>query len=156
MTTTAKTEKISQIQEIQIQLLRLSTFNELDGDRVADDLLAHRDLWLSFMIDREAYGPFYRLREIYEKGAKKGELPVAPIDTIRLRDMHQIWNVDALFILPAPRKEGVLERLAQSWNANEINWYDPGDARHIWLNEPKIGEVAEQITVKKMLRVWWD
>jgi hypothetical protein len=34
------------VQEIQLELLRRSSFNALNGERVVDSLLRHRDLWL--------------------------------------------------------------------------------------------------------------
>jgi hypothetical protein len=42
----------STVQEIQFELLRRTSFNALDGERVADSLLQHRDLWLAFLLDR--------------------------------------------------------------------------------------------------------
>lgn len=147
--TTKTTKAISKIQRIQLNLLRESSFNELDGKKVADDLMMYRDLWVAFLIDREAYGPCHIMRERYGKGLEPGQLPVAPIDTIRLRDLAAgYWNVDALFILPAPGKEEKLELLAHSWNADEIDWYDPLDARY--------SAGFPGMPIEKMLRVWWD
>ena len=44
------------VQEIQLELLRRTQFNALDGERVVDSLLRHRDLWLSFLLDRPGVG----------------------------------------------------------------------------------------------------
>ena len=33
------------VQDIQLELLRRTTFNALDGERVRDSLLKHRHLW---------------------------------------------------------------------------------------------------------------
>lgn len=40
------------IQEIQLELIRRRRFHEFDGQRVADCLLQHRDLWEAVMMDR--------------------------------------------------------------------------------------------------------
>jgi hypothetical protein len=45
-------KELSRIQQLHLDLLRSVAFNELDGARVADDLLAHRDLWKACFIDR--------------------------------------------------------------------------------------------------------
>lgn len=156
-TTKTKTKPISRVQRIQIQLMRLSSFNEFNGDRVADSLIEHRDLWIGFILDRESYSAEYARRK-FEEGGCEG-LPFAPIDTIRLRDIaSNYWNVDALFILPQPGKEDSLELLVRrEWGADEINWYNPGDASHIWLNPPKkLGDKSDVVNIEKMLRVWWD
>lgn len=153
MTTKTTKKAISKIQRIQLNLLRESSFNDLDGNKVADDLMLYRDLWIAFLIDREAYsaeGERRRQRESLTRVGKLEGLPVAPIDTIRLRDLAAgYWNVDALFILPVPGKEDKLELLANSWNADEIDWYDPLDARYA-------GGFPPGAPIEKMLRVWWD
>ena len=140
---TTKTKTISKPQKIQIQLMRMSSFNEFNGDVVCDDLIKHRDLWKAFLWDREAYSAEHYRREIRDRGLglKDDELPIAPIDTIRLRDLAAgYWNVDCLLILPEEGREQELYELADSpgWCADEIDWYSGLDA----------GE--------KMLRVWWD
>jgi hypothetical protein len=40
------------VQEIQLELLRRTCFNALDGERVRASLLKHRDLWLAALLDR--------------------------------------------------------------------------------------------------------
>ena len=149
-------KKLSKPQEIQVELMRISTFNDFDGDFVADSLLEHRDLWLGFILDREAYSAEWQRRKIVEEGIS-GRLPVCPIDTIRLRDIAAgYWNVDALFVLPAPGREDELLALAQTWRADEVDWCDPTDASFVSYNSPKIGESFVGAKVEKMLRVWWD
>lgn len=164
MTKTTKAPKtlpISKIQLLQLELLRASTFNELNGGTVADSLLENRDLWIAALIDREAYTAEYYRRErasgIKPPYGGNPDLPIASIDTIRLRDMALgYWNVDALFILPAPGKEEKLELLAHTWNADEIHWYHPLDANFVQTKETKLGQNMVGIQVERMLRVWWD
>jgi len=40
------------VQEIQLELLRRSCWNALDGERVHASLMKHRDLWLAVLLDR--------------------------------------------------------------------------------------------------------
>src|SRR5690348_14568875 len=42
---------ITQIRAIQLDLLRRSSFNNLNGAQVARDLLSHRKLWCAALID---------------------------------------------------------------------------------------------------------
>jgi len=126
-------------QDIQFALMRLSTFNEFDGDRVADSLIEHDDLWEAWILDRAAYGAEYHRRRIAEGDPPKSGLAVEPIDLIRLRDLKAgYWNVDSLYILPIKGKEKELELLAHKWDADEIDWYDGQDCG------------------RPVLRVWWD
>lgn len=129
---------LSRPQKLHLELLRLATFNDFDGDRVADDLVECRGLWESFIFDRGAYhAQSINRRSI--AGETERKLPVEPIDTIKLRDLAAgYWNVDTLYILPTPGKEDELFALASSWEPDEINWYDGLDAGPM------------------MLRVWWD
>lgn len=133
---------VTRTQQIQLELIRLSSFNNFDGDLVADSLIEHRNLWRAFLLDREAYSADYHRRRFEELSPmdREGKLPISPIDTIRLRDLEGgYWNVDVIFILPASaKKEAGLVKLAKSWHADEVDWYNGLDAG------------------PKMLRVWWD
>jgi len=117
-------------QEIQFELLRLSSFNGLSGDLVADSLEKHRGLWRGWILDRAGY---------YAVHARENGANCDPVDDIKLRDIeHGYWNVDTLYILPAEGKEDVLKQLvSRLWGADEIDWQ----------NYPNAG---------KVLRVWWD
>jgi len=96
-------EKKATIQELNLELIRRASFNNFDGERVAEDLLANQILWQGVVMDRGAYGK--------------------DIDLIKLRDIaDNYWNVDTLFILAAEGKEEELMDLAKSWDANEVNW----------------------------------
>ena len=45
-------KELSRVQQLHLDVLRTVSFNELDGARVADDLLAHCDLWEACFLDR--------------------------------------------------------------------------------------------------------
>lgn len=40
------------VQDIQLELIRRTTFNALDGERVCASLLKHRQLWTAVLLDR--------------------------------------------------------------------------------------------------------
>lgn len=140
--------RITSPQDLQFTLMRLATFNEFDGNTVADSLADHHDLWEGWILDRAAYGADYDRRKREKERAEQLELgkepeeklAVEPIDLIRLRDIGAgYWNVDTLLILPVKGKEKDLELLAhKEWYADEIDWVDGQDCG------------------RPVLRVWWD
>ena len=121
-------------QDIQFELLRMSTFNDFDGNLVADSLEANKDLWKGFIMDRADY--YYAHAQSDPEAAERHQ---EPVDLIRLRDIGEgYWNVDTLYLLAAEGKEDKLELLARrEWHADEIDW----------MNNTHVG---------KYLRVWWD
>ena len=75
------------VQEIQLELIRRTSFNSMDGPRVVAHLQQHRDLWSAVMLDRSTY-------------VVSGGLP--DMGLIKLRDLPgNFWNADTLFILCA-------------------------------------------------------
>lgn len=123
------TVTVNPIQDLQLQLMRMASFNGFDGEAVAGDLLAHRHLWKGAIFDRAAYFVLH---------ARENGACVDPIDDIRLRDIGDgYWNADTLYLTPADGCEDALETLARGWNADEVNWQDG----------PNAG---------RFLRIWWD
>lgn len=123
------TTTVNEIQDLQLQLIRLSSFNAFDGGFVVDSLLAHRELWKGVIIDRAGY---------FNESCRRDGRRCDPIDLIKLRDLHQgYWNVDTLYLTAADGCAEALEALAQTWRADEVGWDD----------DPCAGQV---------LRVWFD
>jgi hypothetical protein len=92
-------KKINKIQELNLELIAAATFNNFDGDKVAEDLLNNKDLWKSCIMTRENNS------------------------LITLRDLEDNeWNTDTLFILAEPGEENNLKFLADNWQADEISW----------------------------------
>jgi hypothetical protein len=91
--------EISAIQQLYLDLIKLSSFNDFDGPAVVASLLEHRDVWHSATMIRE--------QDDYH---------------IVLRDLPRYNNVDALFIAATPGQEAALEALAETWHADEIDW----------------------------------
>ena len=91
---------LSKPQDLWLKLIRLSSFNLFDGDRVVDDLLKHRDLWLSAIMIQDPAG-------------------------ITLRDLPEgAHNVGTLLIMTEIDRAAALYDLAAKWQADEINWIE--------------------------------
>jgi hypothetical protein len=123
---------LSVAQRLQLDLMRLATFNHFNGDRVVDDLLANRDLWLAALMMRPA-GPSFDF------------IP----NLIPLRDLSDGgWNVDTLYILARPGQKAALERLARAWQADELAWLEGEEAAQA------LGVSAQSDL--QVLQLWWD
>jgi hypothetical protein len=127
------------VQEIQLELLRRTGFNALDGERVYASLLQHRDLWLAALLDRPGV-PNY---------AEPGRLLTSSL--IKLRDLtDNFWNADMLFILTPTRQAA--ERLAAI--AEEEEW---GGEVQVYKEQ---AEIDRALGIGRqelgLLSVWWD
>lgn len=121
-----KTEIVS-VQNVQLQLMRMSSFNDFNGPLVVASLEQHRDLW---------------------KGAVMTRLE----SLICLRDIEHHWNVDTLFLTPHAGREDELLRLAQKWRADEVDWIGGEEACSLLGSYgPDTRNNPRQI-----LRVFWD
>src|SRR5207249_1250488 len=86
------------VQGIQLELLRRTCFNALDGEQVLASLLKHRHLWLAALLDRPGV-PDY---------SEPGHLLLSGL--IKLRDLPtNFWNADT-FIWSAAQQFGVTRR----------------------------------------------
>jgi hypothetical protein len=127
------------VQDIQLELLRRTRFNALDGERVAASLLKHRDLWLAALLDRPGV-PNY---------AEPGRLLTAGL--IKLRDLpDNIWNADTLFLLTPTRRE--TEQLRQI--AEEEDW---GGEVQVYEDQAEIDRALGAGRMEYgLMSVWWD
>jgi hypothetical protein len=91
------TDDLRSVQDIQLELIRRSSFNSFNGPRVHRDLLARRALWKAVLIDR-------------------------PRCLIKLRDLaDDCWNVDTLFVLARDENSArVLAELEEPWEADWV------------------------------------
>ena len=108
------------IQDIQLDLIELASFNEFDGAQVKQDLIENRDLW---------------------KGAIIGRFDSSQL--IPLRDIaSNIWNVDTLMILPQEGKEKELLELAVTWRPDELDLQEGKEVAMLYGNgESKVVRV---------------
>jgi hypothetical protein len=127
------------VQDIQLELIRRTSVNALDGQKMYDTLMAHRDLWEAVLLDRPGLANYDRPSDLLMQGL------------IKLRDLpHNFWNADTLFILtPTPRQARELARIAdeEDW-AGEVRVYEDQKEtdRALGIGREEYG----------LLSVWWD
>ena len=112
---------ISKEQQIHLDLIRLASFNDFDGDLVVRDLMAHPDLWKACLMTR-SYGPGF---------------------LITLRDLKVALNVDTLYILVDPSKLTELKTLSERWGADEIVIHSGREASDLLGSYPSPEDVLE-------------
>ena len=127
------------VQEIQLELLRRTRFNALDGERVYASLLKRQDLWLATLLDRPGVANY----------AEPGLLLMSGL--IKLRDLpDNCWNADTLFVLTPTRQAAVdLARIA-----DEEDW---GGEVQVYKNQEEIDRALG--TGRQdfgLLSIWWD
>ena len=127
------------VQDIQLELLRRTTFNALDGERVRDSLLKHRHLWHAVLLDRPGV-PNY---------ADPSHLLMGGL--IKLRDMpDNLWNADTIFVLtPTQLAAEQLKAVAEveDWGGESNVYTDQEDM------DRALGTGRQ---VYGLLSVWWD
>jgi hypothetical protein len=131
--------RAASVQEIQLELLRRTRFNALDGERVCASLLKHRDLWMATLLDRPGV-PNY---------AAPGHLLIAGL--IKLRDLpDNLWNADTLFLLTPTRRAA--EELARV--AEEEDW---GGEVHVYTKQEEMDRALGTGRQEYgLLSLWWD
>ena len=129
------------IQKIQLDRVRAASFNNLDGELVANDLEASQELWKGFVFGRFKYYELIELRDISEA----------------------ILNADTLMILTTIEKWPELQKLINSWNADEVGWIGMVDREICYLHTypctkeelfQNYGGGLEEGEI--IVRVWWD
>jgi hypothetical protein len=127
------------VQDIQLELLRRTRFNALDGERVHASLMKHRDLWLGALLDRPGVANYAEPSHLLMSGMSK------------LRDLsHNIWNADTLFIL-TPTREAA-DQLAGI--AEEEEW---GGEVQVYRDQAEIDRAfGTGRQPYGLLSVWWD
>ena len=127
------------VQEIQLELLRRTRFNALNGEQVVASLLRHRELWLSALLDRPGVANYAKPSLLLTSGL------------IKLRDLpDNIWNADTLFVLtPTHAAARELARIAEEedW-AGEVYVY-----KHQEEIDRALGTGRDEYG---LMSVWWD
>jgi hypothetical protein len=129
---TTEAQKVSKVQALHLDLLRRTSYNSLDGERVADSLLANRELWHSAVMANSA-GLGITLRDM------------AADDT----------QVDTLYILcDVGLASTELVRLAfAAWGADEVELQHEVD-HEARLYSANVNDCLGGNRV--VLAVWWD
>lgn len=111
---------ITKVQAIQLDLVRRSSFNNLNGSQVVRDLLGHRQLWCAALIDR-----------------------LGSDALIKLRDLDgNYWNVDTLYILSSGANDPALARLAGRWHPDARSWVGGSAAKQL-LGDSRPARILE-------------
>src|SRR5579862_2767376 len=96
-----------EIQALYLELIRRTKFNAFDGEKVAHDLVDHKNLWRSAAM--WSYDSLITLRD--------------------LEDGYH--NADTLYIVAAPGKERELEKLAHGWDADTVSYLGEDEAQRL-------------------------
>jgi hypothetical protein len=128
---------ISDMQRTQLELLRSVRYNELDGEKVVNDLLAWRDMWYGVIADRFAL-------------ARPRDAAYQVINLIKLRDLpRNYWNVDTVFIWTTDAHvDTLIERIKKRWRADDVGVFDRDEA------EESLG--YGPLRDDRLIYVWWD
>ena len=119
--------KMTRVQELQLELIELVNRNNCNGKKVARLLRDNRHLWRAVLMPSRRLDP--------------------------LRDMeYGDWSADTLYILPQAGQEDNLEKLAKRLKADEVNWVGGENALQLLGYWKKGIEDNHRL----ILTVWWD
>ncbi len=131
--------KINAEQGIQIDRLRLGSFNGMIGDYIADSLLRYTELWDSFLFGRFEYASLIELRDL-----SKGFI-----------------NADTIMILTDKARWPKLLEQIEQWGADEVG-YTGGDGK-VWETAPYRNAEEASLALgggfskdQILVRIWWD
>jgi hypothetical protein len=96
-------KKISDVQNIQLDIIAYTKFNFFDGRKISELLKGNHRMWRAVLM---------------------------PLDLISLRDMEDgTWHADTVYIYPEDGYQSQLEELIrEQFNADEIEWIDGSSA----------------------------
>jgi hypothetical protein len=123
-------------QEIQLELIRRSGWNDLNGERVVASLLVHRELWQAVLIDRLSL-------------SRPGRPPASGL--IKLRDLPDgFWNADTLYILtPDATCATMLATIAE-----DEDW---GGMVQVHTDQQMIdAALGSGRSTQAVVSIWWD
>jgi hypothetical protein len=116
------------VQDLQLELIRRSSYNAFDGPRVLEDLLQRRASWEAVLFDRLGVG----------------------VDLIKLRDLaDDCWNVDTLYVLAKDERSArELAELEEPWAADVVMVHDAAHTARALGRSPMGSE--------RLVTFWWD
>lgn len=118
-------------QDLYFELMKLASFNGFDGEKVVKSLKDNTNLWRGAIFGRfDGYAELIPLRDIQSGN----------------------YNADTLYITPVKHNADKLRELAETWNADEVDWIDADKACSL------LGYSSPETRVdnKQLLRIWWD
>jgi hypothetical protein len=128
-------------QKIQLARIKIGSFNNFDGEKVAKDLQDNEDLWQAFVFGRFNYAPLIELRDLAD-------------DYI---------NVDTIYLLLPKNKLNSFLKLIKNWQVDEVGYFvhEKGKIKAegtIDFNPNdiplKLGTPLDSNQV--LMRLWWD
>ncbi len=127
------------VQEIQLELIRRTRFNDFDGEKACEILFRHRDLWRAALLDRPGLANYSKPSSLLTCGL------------IKLRDLDtNIWNADTLFVLT--HTAAGAEQLSRAFEEAEF-----GAMPQVYgvseETDAALGTGREEYGI---LTVWWD
>jgi len=118
-------------QELAAALMLQGRFNNFDPDQVLADLDAHRELWISFLMQPPLH--------------ISGFFPFGTL--ITLRDLPRRWHADMLYVLTQEQAcIQPLVELSRSWCCDEIEVIDSDRA----------GTLISRSPASPIVAFWWD
>lgn len=99
-------KKISEAQQIQLDIIERTNFNFFNGKRIVELLKENHRMWRSVLM---------------------------PLNLISLRDMaNGHWHADTIYIYPEDGYQFQLEQLVrEQFDADEIQWFGGSEAENI-------------------------
>lgn len=139
--------RLSEAQELVLQLLARTSVNNLDGPRVVAALRAYSHLW------RSAY---FTSIGIEQTADQAWVFNAARHDLISLRDLPEdVLQLDTLLLLAVPDAQDNLETLVSAWGADIIEWVALPEAGRVMGGRRSVMEYSS-CPSKVILYVWWD
>jgi len=122
---------MNRAQNAVFDLMKASSFNKFDGDKIVALLEAHTDLWIGAV-----WGTFTEFHPL-----------------LALRDIWAgYYNADTLMVMAVKGKEEELIRLvSRKFRADEIGFLEDKKAERMLS-----GRLRDQEEQGRVLRVWWD
>ena len=127
------------VQDIQLELIRRTTFNMFDGQRVCELLHQHRRLWRAVLLDQPGVPNYASPSRLLTGGL------------IKLRDLEDnIWNADTLFVLTHTAAQA--RELATVFDQADMGAM-PRVHEDMDKTDMALGTGREEYG---LLTVWWD
>jgi hypothetical protein len=139
---------ITEAQDLYLRLIGVSgEWNAFNGPAIEAALRANTNAWRAVLLTREVYGSV--------KGTEAKLRDV--VDLIVLRDLPKgLVNLSTMFLLAEPGHQDSLQKLAESWEADEVGWIDQAEAFSAMGDSASRNPEYASDPARVILRVWWD
>lgn len=119
------------MQDIQLEIIERTQFNNFDGKKIVNSLKANQHLWKGVILTRAISNDVF-------------------LSLIPLRDIcDNVWNADTLYINTDAKSIESLKKIALKWKADEIHFLSKSDIETMF-------DAGGRDFKEKVLSVWWD